>query len=703
MRNGWRRMVSVLTAVMMALPVLMTGLPALPGGESGIPSAKAEEDPAIPEETPAPDPESTPSSGDKERKVDLTHLRVANPTPLTGHFFTSMWGASTSDLDVQELLHRYKLVVYDNEIGRYRINHLVVSGGVKQDDEEGNRTYYLALYDDLEYSDGTPITSRDYAFTILLMVDPAIEEAGGIPFETDWIKGMDEYLSGESKTLSGLHIIDDYMFSITVKAEKLPYFYELSRLRTSPYPISVIAPGYEVLDDGEGVYLSQPLTGELLKKTILDPETGYMTLPSICSGPYTIDSYENGKAHFLLNYRYKGNQKGEIPTIPELTYGGADGETMLRELKSGELGLLNKVTNAETIQGIHQLIQENPERFHMTTYPRTGLTVLRFMPRSPRTQETPVRQAVYYCMDREGIVRDYTGGFGMPVKGMYGLGQWMNQLLDEQGSYPLYTHEETATEEEAHEYEEELAEWQNMNMSDIRDYQLDVEEAVRLLEENGWTLNREGEAYSEGIRYKRTEDGQLVGLDMKVLIPENMRAVLEANWKPYMEEAGFGLELIGQEIWDLAETYRRDSLDNCDMVIVGENFTDRFRLNGGYHEYEINEGENTPLELLNDYFDELSMEVYHTEKYDLKGFIQKWLQLQIELAESVPVIPIYSNVYFDFFIRELRDYRVEKYLGWGNAIVAAWLGEEGSGQNSVNPNSRTRRPFSNTQNRIEKQ
>ena len=39
------------------------------------------------------------------------------------------------------------------------------------------------------------------------------------------------------------------------------------------------------------------------------------------------------------------------------------------------------------------------------------------------------------------------------------------------------------------------------------------------------------------------------------------------------------------------------------------------------------------------------------------------------------MIPLYSNVYFDFYIRQLQDYRVENYLGWGNAIVAAWLGE----------------------------
>ena len=69
----------------------------------------------------------------------------------------------------------------------------------------------------------------------------------------------------------------------------------------------------------------------------------------------------------------------------------------------------------------------------------------------------------------------------------------------------------------------------------------------------------------------------------------------------------------------------------------------------------------------------MSWEVYHTDKSDLQGFIRKWLDTQVKIAETVPVIPFYSNVYFDFYRSELQDYRVERYLGWGNAIVASWI------------------------------
>jgi len=361
--NGMtKRIISLLMCLMLGAAIFSPILTA--GAETATTVTGVTEEPEA--ATVTETPETAEDSGDA---FDMQRLHVANPTPLTGHFFTSMWGSSTSDLDVQELLHRYKLVVYDNELGQYRMNHLVVTGAVMQDDEEGNRTYYISLYDDLDYSDGTHITAKDYAFTLLLTMDQAVAEAGGTPLQEDWIMGAEEYAARTEKVLRGVHIINDYLFSVTVRKEYLPYFYELSRFRISPYPIHEIAPGYEVLDDGEGVYLSRRLTGELLRRTILDSYSGYMTSPKAVSGPYTIDGYRNGKAYFTLNPRYKGNQKGETPSIPALVYGGEEPEEMIRKFETGELGLLNKVTKKETILSLMEIVRENSEKYNLTTYP----------------------------------------------------------------------------------------------------------------------------------------------------------------------------------------------------------------------------------------------------------------------------------------------------------------------------------------------
>ena len=94
-------------------------------------------------------------------------LRVGNPTPTTGKFFTTMWGGTTSDLDVQELLYAYEPVHYDIGTSRFVFDRSVVQDAIVTDDAEGNREYLIVLYDDLKYSDGTAITAWDYAFSIL--------------------------------------------------------------------------------------------------------------------------------------------------------------------------------------------------------------------------------------------------------------------------------------------------------------------------------------------------------------------------------------------------------------------------------------------------------------------------------------------------------------------------------------------------------
>ena len=52
-----------------------------------------------------------------------------------------------------------------------------------------------------------------------------------------------------------MRLLNEKTLSVTIKAEYLPDFYELSLLSFNPYPISVIAPGMHVVDKGYGVSL----------------------------------------------------------------------------------------------------------------------------------------------------------------------------------------------------------------------------------------------------------------------------------------------------------------------------------------------------------------------------------------------------------------------------------------------------------------
>ena len=60
---------------------------------------------------------------------------------------------------------------------------------------------------------------------------------------------------------------------------------------------------------------------------------------------------------------------------------------------------------------------------------------------------------------------------------------------------------------------------------------------------------------------------------------------------------------------------------------------------------------------------------------DLLSFEQKWVALQESITGKLPLIPVYSNVYFDFFTRELHEYSVTEAVTWAEAIVKSYMSD----------------------------
>ena len=56
-------------------------------------------------------------------------------------------------------------------------------------------------------------------------------------------------------------------------------------------------------------------------------------------------------------------------------------------------------------------------------------------------------------------------------------------------------------------------------------------------------------------------------------------------------------------------------------------------------------------------------------------YMKKWVAFEERFQEVVPCIPVYSNVYFDFYPRVLQNYNISSSVSWGQAIVDAWLGD----------------------------
>ena len=650
-------------------------------------------------------------------------LIVGHTTITKGDFFTEMFGNDTADIDVRAMLHGYNLVNWDQEQGVYVIDESVVENVLVMENEAGDKTYYFGLYDDLFYSDGTPITAWDYAFSLLLMMSPEVEKIGGKIYRAEHIKGYREYISGAVPYLEGVAVLDDHQLAITLDHEFLPYFFEVGLFLCVPYPISEIAPGCRVYagqkeDLGEGYgfgicignadeSVEEPVyTAELLRKTIMDPTTGYNSHPQVVSGPYRLVSYENGECHFELNEYFKGvwagaglSGTGGGHTV-EYTRLGANGETKTMTLikptiekvcfrviqneeakdlfGNGELHLFNKATYGPVITEL-----QAESSLNRSSYPRIGLAFLTFTYDWPTVHDMEVRQAIAWCMDREQMTKDYCDAFGMVVNGYYGIEQWEYLICSGQ-NFPVQLIEDgsrTGTQQFENlyattdeEYNSMVEAWENLSLDNLTNYTVDTDRAKALLERAGWTLNKEGNPFTEGVDTVRCKmiDGELISLELKMMYPEGNRMVdtLEENMIRNLNEVGITLELVPAPMKSLLASYYREAERTTDMIYLGTDFHSVVDPSITYS------ADSTPAHEIwnNTYSDdeklyELAVDMRRTEPGDIYGYVVKWIRFQERYNEVLPTIPVYSNIYFDFYVPELQLYSITAHVTWSQAIV----------------------------------
>ncbi len=188
----WKKFLCVILSLMLFVPVLGLGEEAEEGTE------------------------------ETEEYVAPEELIVTHPTITKGDFFTEMFGNDTADIDVRALIHGYNLVNWDQNQGVYVLDPTVVTQVLVTDDELGNRSYNLVLAEDLYYSDGTPITAWDYAFSLLLMMAPEVEEIGGKIYRAQHLLGYEEYINYCRARMEG---ITDEDIAQMPEGEKNKYAY----------------------------------------------------------------------------------------------------------------------------------------------------------------------------------------------------------------------------------------------------------------------------------------------------------------------------------------------------------------------------------------------------------------------------------------------------------------------------------------------
>ena len=542
------------------------------------------------------------------------------------------------------------------------------------------------LYDDLYYSDGSRVTAWDYAFSLLLTMAPEMKELGAAVKTPEYIAGYRDYISGKAGALSGVRVTADNILNITIDAGYLPFYYELGLLDCVPYPIAAIAPGVKVADDGNGVYLTnadqgsgEPVfTAELLKKTILDETTGYRTHPSVCSGPYVLTSYENGVAQFEINPRYKGNYTGRKPMIPKVQMGSVLSEEITPAYRDGTITLLNKVSDAQAITECMG-IASGRQVLTFANYERSGLSFINFNTERAPMDELALRKAIAYLADRDGIIRDTLGNFGMRGLGYFGMGQWMYRTLNGTAGYPVDMPAEDADNATIAAYEEQISKWEALSLDVIEAYDRDPDKGNALLAEAGWNLNEKGEAFIPGtdkVRYRKADE-KLEPLKLSLAYARGSAAGkgLEELLVQSLAEAGIELEVTAIPADELLNEFYRLDEAQYDMFFLATNFDilydpslDFIETEDGHHVWKMSG-------LVDDELWNLAVSMRQTMPDNTLEYCTKWLEFQKRFTEQLPLLPVYSNVYFDFFPRVLHEYNIADFSSWPQAIIGAYLAD----------------------------
>ncbi|MBQ7923761.1 MAG: hypothetical protein IJ329_00485 [Clostridia bacterium] len=445
---------------------------------------------------------------------------LGSNTELSGSFRNASFGKSSpgaADLAVQTLTSGYSTVVTDrNGIFTWAGTGILRSHS-ETENADGTKTYTMQIADDLTFSDGSKIKAENYLAGLLAGSTPVMKAAGGGDAAGLTFVGYEAFNAytgdGEVAPFSGVRLLDDYTFSVTVKPEYADYYYALRYGAFTPVPLYLYLGNYKIKDDGQGAYIEKGfyektnkngIAAYALADTIVSNMNEVSATKFPYSGPYYVESYDASAKTATLkrNAAYKGDIRGKA-TIERISYVKIVPETQLDQLKQGRVDVLASVTGGEETRAALAVVDN--VKFKETHYDRAGYGKLAFRCDFSPTQFAEVRRAVMYTIDRNEFAQTFTGGYGSVVDAPYHAG------LD---AY--------------------IAVKDKLNLNK---YEYSVENAKRSLIEGGWTYNDKGESYDEsqgGVRYKKLSGYELSYNNLAFASTDNKYRTVKINGEYYM-------------------------------------------------------------------------------------------------------------------------------------------------------------------------
>ncbi|MCI5839323.1 MAG: ABC transporter substrate-binding protein [Peptoniphilaceae bacterium] len=607
--------------------------------------------------------------------------------------------------------------VYQDKDGEYKFNMNILTEEpeIKENDDK-SKTYTFKLNPDMKWSDGEPITSKDYIFGSILVTDSKyIPITGSSDIGSESIKGYEAFHKGETNVLQGIKYIDDNTFSFTIDSSFLPYYYEITLAGWGPTPMHALAPNMDLTPEGNGLVakegyklsdddkasLTKLLDSRLddvkkeleeakasedfassdqkeydtqiadIEKQKADVESGnadatdilyqeaalkytqdYRLKPQPTAGQYKFVSYENNMVKLELDENFLGNQDGKKATIPNVIFQRINPAIATDLIENGDIDVYEQEMDGAKIEKMTQKADKG--KLQTYTFNRNGYGKLVFITDRSATQYKEVRQAVAFLLDRDSFVQDFAGGYATVTDGEYGLSQWM--------------------------YEERGADIEGK----LVHYTLNLDEANKRLDESPYKFEKDGktpwnydkaqELYnkdSKGFDYYRYNDkGEKLQVNQQGSPDSEITTLINNQLPENAKQVGMEYNVKAVDFSTMMQNlyFPKDDAEYT-AFNMGSTFGDPYDPWGQYN----TKGNDNTTKTNDPAEDELTEKFRHVDPSDKEKYLDYWEEHQLWFNDYLPEIPLYSNIIYSETSNRVEGFETSPYWGVDDAIFTMTL------------------------------
>jgi ABC-type oligopeptide transport system substrate-binding subunit len=252
---------------------------------------------------------------------------------------------------------------------------------------EGGLRYVFHLRDDVQWSDGVPVTARDFEFAWKRVLDPAVVSPNAsLLYDVDGARAFHQGLVPDPDSL-GIRALDDLTLEVRLEGPTGYFLHLLAYSATYPVPCHVVRAHPEAWTEPERI---------------------------VSNGPFLLDSWQHGEGLVLVrNPHYRGPFTGNVWQVEVFPHDSGVWAAALEMYKADRLDV-TPLSGAPPEEK-HRARQAYGEECVLV---QVGLThFLVFDVRHPPFDDRRVRRALVLALDRQALVDTTSGGLHLPATG----------------------------------------------------------------------------------------------------------------------------------------------------------------------------------------------------------------------------------------------------------------------------------------------